>query len=410
MTYNNQEIKIKAIVKEDIIRNLSMTPNNIAYLKQGIDDKIVIDVDVERLDISANFGFDKFISELDSGVDFSLLKQNLSYDMKIVINNIRKKVKDCDIVHTHHGGAYFEGILAKLFFGKKFVVSVNGLILKDSFLESTLDEAVYKQYITLEKLAIEMADVIIVDCEMVKKDILTYYTKIDKNKIYKVYKGIDIKKFAPSYSTTVLKKYGINPDIPYACIIGRIDKLDDLSYAIKVAERLVITSQVVFAIKFPEGREIKEFYNSRLDRLRKTRVAVISIEEEVDVHDRRVLYSHASAVCFPFICDPSIIYVLEALACGTPFVSTSLGCVRDIIKHGECGFLIEPGLSPNFPFEPSDKDGFVARISEAVNRIIADKSLNKRLSARSRENIEDNFNWEIIGKRLSKIYEKTLLT
>jgi glycosyltransferase involved in cell wall biosynthesis len=63
---------------------------------------------------------------------------------------------------------------------------------------------------------------------------------------------------------------------------------------------------------------------------------------EVDANQKRELLSRSAALLFPIDWDePFGLVVVEALACGTPVVAFDRGGVREIIEHGETGFVVE---------------------------------------------------------------------
>lgn len=87
--------------------------------------------------------------------------------------------------------------------------------------------------------------------------------------------------------------------------------------------------------------------------------------------------------------------VLEAMACGCAVVATDCGGTRDIITHGENGFLVEVG----------DVSGIVDRVDE----LLKNEALRKKFVRKSQETV-NSFSWEnAIGKLesvLLKISEK----
>jgi glycosyltransferase involved in cell wall biosynthesis len=63
---------------------------------------------------------------------------------------------------------------------------------------------------------------------------------------------------------------------------------------------------------------------------------------EVDGPGKRELLSRAAALLFPIQWEePFGLVVVEALACGTPVVAFDRGGVREIIEHGETGFVVD---------------------------------------------------------------------
>ncbi len=93
------------------------------------------------------------------------------------------------------------------------------------------------------KKTIEYKDVIIVDSENTKKDLLRYYPQIkNNNKLYVIYPGIG-ESFRPIKDKEkirkVLKKYNLNYPANYLLYVGAIEPRKNLDTAIKVFSKLL---------------------------------------------------------------------------------------------------------------------------------------------------------------------------
>jgi glycosyltransferase involved in cell wall biosynthesis len=75
---------------------------------------------------------------------------------------------------------------------------------------------------------------------------------------------------------------------------------------------------------------------------------------------------------------PSVI--LEAMACGTPVLATSVGAVPDIIKDGETGFLLKS----------NDPEHIARKIIELLNN----PELLKKVSENAYNHVRENFSYE----------------
>jgi glycosyltransferase involved in cell wall biosynthesis len=63
---------------------------------------------------------------------------------------------------------------------------------------------------------------------------------------------------------------------------------------------------------------------------------------EVDGNRKRELLSRAAALLFPIEWDePFGLVLVEALACGTPVIAFDRSGVREIVEHGETGFVVD---------------------------------------------------------------------
>lgn len=71
--------------------------------------------------------------------------------------------------------------------------------------------------------------------------------------------------------------------------------------------------------------------------------------------------------------------VLEAFAAGVPVVATAVGGVPEVVEHGQNGWLVTPGQD--------------AALREAVQRLIADIPLRRKLIEGGRRTLVEKFAW-----------------
>lgn len=86
------------------------------------------------------------------------------------------------------------------------------------------------------------------------------------------------------------------------------------------------------------------------------------------------------------------IAVLEAMACGKPVVATDVIGNRDLVVHGETGFI------------GRDEDELVF----FLKRLIEDPELRRSMGYRGRERVEREFSLEILMERLVSLYLREL--
>lgn len=89
--------------------------------------------------------------------------------------------------------------------------------------------------------------------------------------------------------------------------------------------------------------------------------------------------------------EPFGIVILEAMAAGKPVIATNVGGVAEIVKHLESGFLVE-SESP-------------AALAQAINLLLKDKTLRKRISHRGYRFVRNHFSWKKITEKYIKAYE-----
>lgn len=139
------------------------------------------------------------------------------------------------------------------------------------------------------------------------------------------------------------------------------------------------------------------------------RTALESLARQVGVGDRvtflgevadaslRALLHAAAVFVLPSIdrCEAFGIAQLEAMACGTPVVSTDLPTgVRFVNQHEITGLLVPPG-NPD-------------ALADALNRLLADPALRSRLGQCGRLRIERTFTAERMVARILDVYDGVL--
>jgi len=85
--------------------------------------------------------------------------------------------------------------------------------------------------------------------------------------------------------------------------------------------------------------------------------------------------------------------VLLAMAAGAPVVASDVGGLREIVEDGVTGLL-----TPNEP----------AAIARQISRLMADRPLASRLSARARSRVEKEFTVERMVSETLRVYERIL--
>jgi glycosyltransferase involved in cell wall biosynthesis len=94
------------------------------------------------------------------------------------------------------------------------------------------------------------------------------------------------------------------------------------------------------------------------------------------------LYRRAAVVACPSRREGFGIACLEAMAHGRPVVATSVGGLRDLVVDGDTGLVVPP------------RDA--AALRTALQRLLADPELRRRLGAAGRERARTQFSWQTV--------------
>jgi len=108
--------------------------------------------------------------------------------------------------------------------------------------------------------------------------------------------------------------------------------------------------------------------------------------------ERRKLVRRAWVLVNPSIREGWGLNVIEANALGTPCVAYDVAGLRDSIKNGETGLLVE--------------NGNVRSLAEAIIRILEDESLRKTISKNALE-YSRNFDWSKTANEFMRIIKDT---
>jgi len=86
--------------------------------------------------------------------------------------------------------------------------------------------------------------------------------------------------------------------------------------------------------------------------------------------------------------------ILEYMACAKPVVSTSVGQIPQIIKHGESGVLVPPGDS--------------AALANGILMLLKNPRRGKRMGEKARADILDRYSWRNYYATLIEIFRESL--
>lgn len=308
---------------------------------------------------------------------------------------------DAQIVHCHTWYTHLAGILAKLKYGIPLVITIHSLEPLRPWKQEQLGRA-YNFSTWIERTAIEMADVIIAVSEQTKKDVLNHF-RVDEGRIKVIYNGIDLDEYCYMTSNDALIKYGIDQNKPYVLFVGRITKQKGIIHLVNAIPYLDPEIQVVLCAGSPDTAEIAEIMQTSVARVRAARNNVFWIQEMVDKRSVIELYSHAAVFCCPSIYEPFGIINLEAMACETPVVASAVGGIKEVVVHGENGYLVEMDGTGS----QGQKDGyqqFSINLASAINELVRNPQLSREMGKKGRKRAEDIFSWRSVAERTFDLY------
>lgn len=104
------------------------------------------------------------------------------------------------------------------------------------------------------------------------------------------------------------------------------------------------------------------------------------------------LYARAAIVACPSRREGFGVVCAEAMAHGRPVVASAVGGLLDLVVHEETGLLVPPGD--------------IASLRAALERLLGDRELRRRLGAAGRERARERFSWEAVTEATLDAYRK----
>jgi len=311
-----------------------------------------------------------------------------------------------DVVHCHTWYAHWGGILAKLNYGIPLVITVHSLEPLRPWKREQLGGG-YDFTCWLEKTALEMADAVIAVSQETKADVQRLFD-IKPERLRVIYNGIDLEEYHRVETKNALKRFGINPVEPYVLFVGRIARQKGIIHLVHAIKHLDPNFQVVLCAGAPDTQEIAAEMKSAVAAIQRTRPGVIWIEEMVDNKTKVELYSNAAVFVCPSIYEPFGIINLEAMACGTAVVASNVGGIKEVVVHGETGYLVPIDQMKASPFEPVNPDRFARDLAVRINELMADAGKRKKMGEAGRKRAEEIFGWPAIARQTVELYESLI--
>lgn len=170
---------------------------------------------------------------------------------------------------------------------------------------------------------------------------------------------------------------------PRIVFLGRLHAQKNVDLLLAATARLRYPAHVVLVGDGPDRGRLEELRDRLGLRGRVTFLGFVG-------HDRvPALLRGADLLVMPSRYEELGTALVEAMHCGLPIVATRTGGIPDLVGDGTGGLLTEPG----------DVDG----LAHAIDRLVADPALRRRLGERGRERAVD-YRWDGLAAQVLDVY------
>lgn len=301
------------------------------------------------------------------------------------INSIRKfkkifKREKPDLVHTH---ASMSARIAAKQCGAKVVYTRHSVFPPTkrltAFPGKTVNGIVNNHY----------SDSIIAVAEAAKDNLTD--TGVSEHKISVILNGVDgLEKVSDERKRQIRENFGINGDELVISIVARLEEIKGHDYFIEAAKLLTeegLGAKFVIAGTGSYEKQLKEKVRElRLEDTVLFTGFITNVEELMNITDIQVNASFGT--------EATSLALLEGMSLGVPAVVSDFGGNPGVIRDGENGFVVEKQNS--------------SALKDAIKKLIADRDLYNRMSARSREIFEQRFTARIMTENTENLYMKTI--
>lgn len=306
-----------------------------------------------------------------------------------------------DIVHSHTWYANLAGHLTSLMLDIPHVLTGHSLEPHRPWKREQLGGG-YAVSTWVERSSYRSCDAVIAVSHGMRRDILEAYPEVDESKVHVVHNGIDTSVYRPASDDEARARYQVTKDRPYALFVGRITRQKGLVHLLRAARSFDPSIDVVLCASSPDTPELAKEIGVAIEVLRAERRpgSVVWIQEQVDRRSLIELLTYASVFTCPSIYEPLGIVNLEAMACETAVIASSVGGIPEVVEDGLTGLLV--------PYDEKDSPAFEADFAAAVNSVAMDPKRSRDMGRRGRERAVATFSWDAIAQQTMGVYQWAL--
>jgi len=296
------------------------------------------------------------------------------------------KTEKPDIVHTHTAKAGTLGRLAAILAG----VPVRVHTFHGHVFDGYFNKITARAFIAIERFLGRFTTKIIAVSNSVANDVSIRYNIVPNAKIAVIPLGFDLERFFTSSSNKgrLKKELGLAEDCLLVGIAGRLVPIKNHKMFLDAAKKILATSPYSLVTKFiivGDGELRRELENYATKTGIADKVVFLGWRRDLDY-----IYADLDVVCLTSLNEGTPVSLIEAMASSKPVVATDVGGVKDIVKNGVNGLLVQSG----------DVNGF----RDAVINLLQDAEKRGEMGDKGKEFVKADYNKDRLIKDTEQLY------
>jgi len=241
-----------------------------------------------------------------------------------------------DIIHSHYWLSGVLGLKLQSFWNTHHLITYHTIGAVKNLTCPT--ENASELRLENEKKLAKLCDQIVLPTQKEKEYLIQYYNApVDKIRIVPC--GVNLELFKPLDKTSARRGLSFSINDLIILYVGRYTPIKGLDRLFKAFRNLAHLSHLRLVLVGGDGE------HSPMLRQLQSKAKALHIENRlmfagrVDQKTLPEYYSAADVLVVPSYYESFGLVALEALACGTPVVTTSVGAMEDIVKEGVTGYV-----------------------------------------------------------------------
>lgn len=185
----------------------------------------------------------------------------------------------------------------------------------------------------------------------------------------------------------------LSPVAPNAGQFVFVGRLDAIKGIFPLLEAMKLAAPGTHLTVIGDGPERPEFEKKIAENGLSGRVKLLGAQPEKVVFAE---IERAQALILPSFHETQGIVLLEANACARPVIATDIAGIREVVRQGETGWMVEP----NNP----------KALAEAMNWLVENPAEAAKMGENGRAHVSEKFGWEKIALETERFYGRVLAT